>query len=386
MITTLNSLSELEQLWNEIFLNKTSKVSDISDNSVLSGVAYGVAKIAQKAQKDIAIIESHILPDSATGSDLDESATLFGIPSRKTATGSSTFVRIIADSGTQYLAVNNIFTSYNGIQFQLEEDVTVGDLGYAYAKVRSIETGVRTNVDPNTVISVTPEPTGHIGVTNEYKAEYGADEENDELFRQRIKKHLNILSRNTVEYITQVFRNINQDILRVFNLGLNETGQRVISIATVNGQALTQTELDDLLSETQSFFSLSDLSRFGKSVGIKLENVGYTLVDIDFRVQILDNYDTDSVRKQIQVNITKYLDFRNWKDGQKVEWDDLLQIVKDTEGVRYVPDNVFSPSIDIQVTPNTLPRIRGFIMRDLSGNIISDSQGVLAPVFYPVNG
>lgn len=386
MITTLNTLSELKQLANEIFLNKTDKVSDISDNSVLSATMYAIAKVAQKCQKDIAIVESHIFPDSATGENLDNSAVLFGIPERKTASGSSTYLRIAADQGTIYLASTHIFTNYNGIQFQLEEDVTIGTQGYAYAKVRSVDSGSKTNVDPNSVIVVSPEPVGHGAVTNEYRAEYGADAESDELFRQRIKKHLNILSRNTLDYFTEVFRGENQDILRLFNLGLNELGQRVLAIATVNGQDLSQTELDDLLSNTKDFFCLSDLSRFGESVGIKLQNVEYTLVDIDFRVQIMDNYNVDDVRKQIQVNITKYLDFRIWEDGQKVEWDNLLQIVKDTEGVRYVPDNVFIPNVDKQVTPNTLPRIRGFIMRDLSGNIISDSQGVLTPVFYPVNG
>lgn len=383
MITTLNTLSQLKQLYLEIFLNKTNRVSDVSDNSNLNANAYGVAKIAQKAQKDIAIAVSLIMPDSAVGMHLDNSATLFGVPARKGASASSTNLRVVASPNTQYLASTHVFSNYNGIQFRLEEDVTVGTDGIAYLPVRSVETGLTTNVDPISIIQVTPVPAGHINVINEYRAEGGLDAETDELFRQRIKRHLNILSRNTLAYLTQVFIAENSDVLRLFNLGLNEQGKRTIAIATVNGKNLTQTELDDLLENVTNFFGIDDVSKFGEAVGIRLQNIVYTLIDVDFRVQIEDNFNVDTVRKQIQTNISKYLDFRTWQQGRAVEWDDLLQIVKDTEGVRFVPDQFFTPNIDRQVPINTLPRVRGFIMRDLSGNIISDTQGVLTPVFYP---
>jgi hypothetical protein len=359
-------------------------VSDISDNSVVNATAFGVSKVAQKCLKDIAIVESHIFPDSAYGSYLDSSATLFGAPDRGTAQGSSTYVRIVANPGTQYLIGTHTFSNYNGIQFNLESNVTVGDFGYIYSKVRSIDTGAKTNVDPNSIISVFPEPSGHIGVTNEYMATGGQDAEDDELFRQRIKKHLNILSRNTLEYFTEVFRRYNSNILRLINIGNDENGKRVLSIVTQNGIDLNSTELSDLLENTKDYFCLTDLNQFGNTIGIELQNVEWYSVDLDFRVQIWGSYDIDEVRKNIQVNLTKYLDFRFWGRDQKVEWDNMLQIVKDTKGVRYVADAYFNPNIDLIVPINKLPRIRGFIMRDMSGNIIADSANTLLPVFYPI--
>jgi len=383
MITKVQTISQLKQLFLELFINKTDKISDISDNSVVNAVAYGVSKTAQKAIKDIAIVESHIFPDSAAGTYLDNSATLFGVPSRKEASGSSTYVRLVADSGTEYLASEQVFTNYNGIQFSLEEDVTIGDLGWGYGKVKSIDTGSRTNVDPNSIVTVSPEPTGHIGVTNEYRAIGGRDYEDDEMFRERIKKHLNILSKQTIAYFTEVFREINDDVLKVINMGNNELGQRVLSIVLQNGASLSESELDELLDEAKGYFSITDLNRYGNTIGIVLQNVEWEEIDMDFRVQILDSYDTDEVRKQIQINLTKYLDFRFWEDGQKVEWDDLLNIVKSVDGVRYVPDTYFSPNTDVAVQTLKLPRIRGFIMRDLDGNIIADNNNVLLPIFYP---
>ena len=385
MITKVQTIEQLKLLFLEVLLNKTDKLSDISDNSILNATAFGVSKVAQKCMKDIAIVESHIFPDSATGDYLDKSATLFGVPGRKSASGSSTYLRLVASPGTQYIAGTHTFSNYNGVQFELVENVLIDDFGWGYYPVRSISVGESANVEPNSIISVTPEPSGHIGCTNEYQAIGGSDEESDELFRLRIKKHLNILSKNTEEYLTEVFRIFNTDVLKVIGLGHNEEGKKEIAVVLQNGQLLSQTELDDLLVSVAPYLPITDVNRFGNSVGVEVVNAEWEYVDLDFRVQILSNYNTDDVRKQIQVNLTKNLDFRFWDHSKNVEWDDLLQIVKNTDGVRYVPDTYFSPRVGKSVPLYKLPRIRGFIMRDLNGNIISDNNNVLLPIFYPIN-
>lgn len=394
MLTKILSRAKLKQLWLELFLNKTDKATDVSDNSVTNAVAYGSAIVAQKCLKDIAIVESQIMPDSATGTDLDNSATLFGVPARKGALQSSTYLRIIAASGTFYDKTIVTFTNYNGIVFIPEYDLTMGTQGYDYLKVRSQDTGLKTNVDPNSIITINSAPTGHIAVTNEYMAVGGRDVESDEIFRQRIKKHNNILARYTLEYYNQIFQQFNDNVLRVLNLGNDDTtGNRVLAIVTQNGIDLSPSELDTLLESSKQYFSITDLNKFGDLIGITLQNAGWYYVGdplgdnsgtgIDFRVQLWDGFAPDDVRKNIQINISKYLDFRFWEYGQKIQWDDLLQIVKDTQGVRYVPDGFFNPASDETVSVNKLPRVKKFVMRDLTGNIIADSNGVLAPVFYP---
>jgi malate/lactate dehydrogenase len=103
MLTKILSRAKLKQPFLELFVNKTDKATDVSDNSVTNAVAYGVATVAQKCIKDIAIVESQIMPDSAVGTGLDNAATLFGVPARLGALQSSTSVKIIADSGTFYV-------------------------------------------------------------------------------------------------------------------------------------------------------------------------------------------------------------------------------------------------------------------------------------------
>ena len=50
MITKVTSIQSLKQMFIEILLNKTDKLTDISNESVLNGIAFGVGKIGQKCR------------------------------------------------------------------------------------------------------------------------------------------------------------------------------------------------------------------------------------------------------------------------------------------------------------------------------------------------
>jgi len=387
MITkTSATITNLKNLFIEMFLDKTAKVSNVADGSVVNATAFGVAKVAQKAMKDIAIKEAQIFPDTATGVYLDKAAALYGVSPRKGALGSSTYIRVSANPGTVY-DTSVTFVNKNGIRFQVDEALTVGESGYGYVKVRSINAGYSTNVPPNSITNVSPQPQGHIECTNEYYAIGGRDSEDDETFRIRIKNNLNILSKNTIEYWTQTFSNIDDRVLKVMSAGLDEKGIYNLYVVSQNGIFFTEEELDTLLESAQGYFGISELNIEGKVVGIGIKNIDWFYVGsergLDFRVQLQPDYDVSTVRQNIQVNLTKYLDFRFWTPGKIVEWDDLLDIVKKTDGVKYVPDEYFFPYYDQQVPANQLPRIRGFVMRDQDGNILYDSDSNLSPLFYP---
>lgn len=387
MITkTSATITNLKNLFIEMFLDKTAKVSNVADGSVVNATAFGVAKVAQKAMKDIAIKEAQIFPDTATGAYLDKAAALYGVSPRKGALGSSTYIRVSAGPGTVY-DTSVTFVNKNGIRFQVDEALTVGESGYGYVKVRSVNAGYSTNVPPNSITNVSPQPQGHIECTNEYYAIGGRDSEDDETFRIRIKNNLNILSKNTIEYWTQTLNNIDDRVLKVMTAGLDEKGIYNLYIVSQNGIFFTEEELDTLLESAQGYFGISELNIEGKAVGIGIKNIDWFYVGsergLDFRVQLQPDYGVATVRQNIQINLTKYLDFRFWTPGKIVEWDDLLDIVKKTDGVKYVPDEYFFPYYDQQVPANQLPRIRGFVMRDQDGNVLYDSDSNLSPLFYP---
>lgn len=383
MITKITSVEELKQIFLEIFLNKTDKVSDVSDESVLNGIAYGCGKLAQRTLTNQAIIEGHIFPDTAYGEYLDNLAAIRGVSPRFQASGSTTYIRVTAYEGTSYIAGTHQFVSTSGVVFNLDESVTVGVNGFAYAKVSSVQRGLFTNVDPLSINKVTPIPNGHIVCTNEYAATGGMDLETDDLFRQRIKTSINELSRTTMSYLEQVFMKINPKVLRLHKGGIDADGKLNLIVVSVNGQDFTQDEFNELISKSAEYLSLNEILSETNESTLKLNNVDWLTVDVEFRVDIDPSYDQESVRKQIQLQMNKLFDYRYWKYGDKVEWENLLFAAKNVDGVRYVPDVHFYPQADINVPKYRLPRIRSFIMRDLDGNIIEDNFGVMSDVFYP---
>lgn len=384
MITEILTIEELKAIWVEGVLNKTNKVTKISEGSVLNGFGYGSAKLGQKVLKEVAILEAHLFPDSAYSTYLDNQARLKGIAPRKEAIGSSTFVRVFGDPGTIYTTGVNTFTGKQGIIFDLDSTITIGTAGYAYAKISSQTTGVNTNVDPLTIDKVVPIPTGHNYCINEYQAIGGRDFEDDDLFRNRIKEEVNILARDTQSYLLSVLQYINPNILRVFNQGLNSTGDLQIGVATVNAALLSPTELNNLIVKGEKYFSLNELKPDGlTNYGIKFVNITYVPVDVSFRADVSAGFNPDNVRKEIQVAMSKRLDHRTWKTTDFVDWVDLLSTVRTTSGIERCMDNYFFPNVDLLIPKGQLPIIRGFEMLDFNGSIITDLSGVLNPIFYP---
>ena len=383
MITKIVPVSDLKQMFLEILLNKTDKVSDISDDSVLNGIAYGCAKVGQRLLVNQGIVEGHLFPDTAYGQYLDNIASIRGVSPRFGACGSTTYVRVIAEPGTSYIMGVQKFTSTSGVTFELEESKTVDKNGFAYIKVKSTQVGTSTNVDPVSINKVSPKPNGHISVTNEYAATGGMDAESDALFRQRIKNSVNALSRGTIAFIEQVFMKINPRVLRVFKGGITSNGKMNLIICSTNGASFSQNEFDLMISRSEEYLSLHDILREVNGYALNLVNVEWQYVDVSFRVELDPSYDVDVVRKNIQIQMNKLFDYRFWNQGDRIEWDDLLQVAKNTEGVRYIPDNYFYPQSDINVPSNKLPRIRGFIMYDLNGNIIESNNGLISDVYYP---
>lgn len=385
MRTRLTGREELKRIFVETFLNKTTKVTKVSDHSVMSGVGYGVATIASRALKDIALVESGLFPDLAVGSELDKIASNYGVAPRFGSSGSSTYIRIFADPGTFYEGGITIFNTSSGIEFLLNENVIVGDSGIAYALISSLSEGAETNVESGSINQLGTVPDGHQNVVNEYAAFGGRDSEDDDLFRQRIKEGSNLLAKGTISYIEQVFNKINNNVLRVFYQGNNDQGQTILSISTQNGVELNQAELDELLEQGEEFFSLTELRPVGtQNYGLVLRNIEYQPIDISFRVDLLQDFNPDLIRKEIQVGIQNLIDYRVWRPGiDKFEWDDALSVVKNTRGVRSAPDQFFFPRVDIKVDKNKLPRVRGFLMLDLEGSVIADIQGGFNPTFYP---
>lgn len=384
-IIRLTTEVELEALHTETLINTTSKVTKVSDQSVTRGLIRGNVRTAKKALKDIALAISHLFVDSAFGTALDEVADDHGVAPRFAAAQSSTFVRLVADAGTIYQQGINTVSDNKGNVFDLESDVTIGVKGYEYIKVRSQQSGASSNADPYTIINCAPEPAGHVGVINEYAATGGRDVEDDKVFKKRIKEGPDILARGTLDYLGQAFIKVNPNVLRVIYEGVNQQGKVVLAILTVNGIDLTNDELQAILEQAGHYLSLTELAPIGTtSYGVHLKNATYGFIDVDMRMELFVGASLDPVVKEIQQKYAKYVDFRFWNSSvDKVDWDTLLSIAKNTRSVKSVPDTHFTPGVDLSFPTNTFPRFRGFIVRDLAGTVLLNQSSTIDPVFYP---
>lgn len=383
MITKITTVEELKQIFTEILLNKTDKISDVSNESVLNGIAYGCAKLSQRMMVNQAVVESHIFPDTAYGIYLDNLAQIKGISPRNKACGSTAYIRIEGEPGTNYAKDVVTLSSSSGINFVLENDFTLNETGWGYAKVKSKQVGLTSNVDALTINTMNNSPKGHYACTNEYCAVGGMDNESDEIFRMRIKDSVNQLARNTLSYIEQVFMKINNRVLKVYKGGVDGNNKLNLIVVSVNGQDFSEEEFNELLSKSEEYLSLTEILQETTGFALKLKNVDWLPIDVDFRASIDASYDIDDIRKQMQIKISKLFDYRFWKYGDRVEWENMLYAVRSVDGVRYVPDNYFNPQADLNVVKYRLPRLRGFILRDLDGNIISDNYSILSAFNYP---
>ena len=382
LLTQIQTKDQLKALATEIFLNHTDKVTKIDPTSVLNGFLYTEAKMGQKALKEVALNESRIFPELSSGDYLDNSADIFGVPDRLSAASSSSFVKIIANEGTEYLSGVNKFVATSGIEFDLLESVTIDVNGIGYGKLRSVQTGMSSNVDAGTITTVTPLPTGHIACTNEFKAIGGRDVESDRSFKLRIKSHPNLIAQQTLDYLLEIIREADSNILRLFNLGINSEGKIEIALVRENGTTITSTEIQNIYNNIVPYLALSDIGRDGNVLGLTLSNIDWKYINFNFRVDIDSSFEVETVRRNIQTAISNYLDFRYWNDGDKVEWDDLLGIVKNVDGVNYVPDESFSPSTDVTLGVGELPRVRGFLMKNLEGATLFNNDSDTLAVFY----
>jgi len=382
MITDISSIETLKDAFEELFLATTNNVTKIAPGSVVNATAFGVGKVSQKILKDVAVLESNIFPESAFGTLLDDIARRNGIPDRFGASQSSTFVRVVGDVGTFYDKAIVTFTGKHGVVFELDNDVTIGALGFDYVKVRSTSLAESANVDPLTINQVLPAPPiGHDLVVNEFRATGGRDAEDDDTFRKRIEQGVNILATGTLAQIEQVFLKINNNVLRVYKGGVTTSGAFKLLVSSVNGIDFTTTEFDEMIEQSDEFLSLTE-----QSSGIVLENVTTFPLDISMRLELIAGADGDATRIAMQISMQKILDLRFYTFQDKIEWDDLLVVAKQAEGVKRILDNFFfvnGARVDIVPPDFTLPRIRSFTLFDVDGVIISDVTGILNPTFFP---
>ena len=385
METKIYTIPELKNMLIESIINKSNgKITKISDNSVVNGIAYGSAKIFQKGIKDSALLESEMFPEYAFGEYLDKIALRNGVAPRLANQKSTVYLRLVGAAGSVYNAINSTFISNTGISFKLFSNFTMPAVGFGYVLVQSVEFGDVANVPSFSINKVVNGPTGHEYVINEVAAWGGIDYESDESFKSRILQNFNNFAFDTLTKIKSVLSTLDQRVLDVKKGGVDSYGRTILDIVTVNGANLTTIELQTLLDKSKHFLSLSEqgiTSGLDSVPNVILRNITYQMIGIDCRIGFKGNINYSDFIKRIQIQISKYLDFRTW-NKPFVEWEELFYIIRNQPEVDSVPDQFFTPSEDIAIPSNALPRLQGLVIKDLEGKVIIDNDNNIVPVYY----
>jgi hypothetical protein len=377
------SFIDKQALFVEELLNNTNNITKISPNSVLFGFSAGTAKLMELLEKDISVFASRLNPHIATGQYLDECAKIKGVYQRLSATKSSTFVRINALPGTEYLKnTHTLVSSENSTTFSLNNNIIISESGYAYVGVTSVQTGSNVNVSAFSISKFNIQPSGHISVYNEVKASGGNDLETDDFFRNRILLSNNLHSVSNLELCNQIALLYNSNIYKIIKLGKTSIGQIQLGVVTKNNSLLSDEELLQLSLLISNRVSISDSFQSSYSSNIILKNVQKYPVDISFKCKISQDVKIKDIISNIQDEIMNYFSPLNFEGNKtKIEWDNLFDICKYVEGIDYIDDESFSPSSDINIGLNIYPVLRGFQILTLEGNIIFDSN-FISPVYY----
>lgn len=386
MKTKVSSITELKGIVTEFILNKTNKLSKLSVGSIFNAVAYGIAKIGQKALREIAIVESQLFPEYAVGNTLDIVAKRYGIFSRLGANQSSVYIYLYADPGTTYNKNSCSFTSNDGITFILNNDVTIDSNRYAYALATSVESGEKANVTPLSITSCINAPAGHKFCTNTFAAYGGRNIESDDEFRTRIENVINSISTKTLDYLAQVALNFNSNILKFVHLGTYQ-GKTKLGIYTQSGSALSDAELTNLAIQMREYLALSDISE-NLEQRVYFANVDYAPIDISLKISYMsDLYSIDDIYSAIQKKIISYIDYRYLNTENNISWINLYELIKNTEGiinVNYGDFLINGGQNDVVINKSLLPRFRQMLIYDLDGNSLLNT-GITSymPFIYP---
>lgn len=377
----LVKVKTIEQLKQEFFFslrnNCGDKITKITPLSVTNGFAFAISKIVQKLNKDAAMIEAKLFPETANSTVLDNIASREGVPGRRSSSGSSTVLLFFGALATVYPAGTQV-RSIGGVIFETLEELTLSFHRFGFVLAESTTVGSSVNVSPNTVTElVAAPPAGHTSVTNPFRAIGGRDQESDYDFRNRLLQAENIISKNTEAFYEALVYNVTEDILRVHSRGLKTFDDTFELIVVKNN--LADYDAGELAAIKNGILNSVPLSDYGDTK-ISVANIDWTYIDMYIPIRLISGYNLEDVAVQMQAELATFIDLSRWRFGEKVEWDDLLEVCKNTEGVQEIYDRDFLPRVDKTVGEHSLPRIRQFTIKDIPSD--TTFGNVFTPAFW----
>jgi len=389
MNTKPKTLEELkEECVAAIRSECSTKISTVLPNTVLDGVAWAVAKLAQHIITDTAYLETKFFPEYATGSLLNAHASRMGLEERRGMTNSSVILQFLCDPLYDALPTYPKGTKVKtakGLVYETIASVTVSEARrIAFVEARSQKTGPASAVGIGELTTmVDAPPYGHLSVTNVTMSIGGFTEEHDILYRQRILSARDLLSVNTSAFYEALIFLLHDNIIRVrFRTVDSRNSKYVINVLRNDGSYFTDVELNAIKTSILPYLPIHDID--GKNVLVNnFEFVNlYVFVSAQFDINR-----HEELQNELNRELNEYLDFRFWQEGQKVQWEELIELFRDIEGIIEVNESRVSPPNDIVLAYDQLPKVALCTLQyEIVGEVVDQTIYLKPPIVDITDG
>lgn len=304
---------------------------------IIGSVAYELANIEDTELTQIA--DRCFVSSAPTMEDLEKCGADYGIPPRK-AQASSVYLEI---TGEQFAVINqNVKAVFNNLIFTVQEYKKINSSGIAKVKAKCETKGVIGNVPANSITQFLTDYAGLKTVNNPEPAYDGFDDEDIEVYRQRI-----------LDYLAEDATNANEAQYEKWAREVTGVQKAVIKSAEVMGSgnvgvyisAIGTTVSEDLKKAVHDY--IDTIQPINATVIVN--SLTYLPINISATLVLKDGFDITDVKDEFSVALNQYLSTVD----NTVSYFRISELLFNCSGVEDVVEytlNGQSTSIDIQDT------------------------------------
>lgn len=370
---------ERSELQNRMIKNMRARTGEITyfGPGPVRSFLYAIAVELQHLYYRLFRVDLKQDPLKALGSDLDAIGVSRGL-ARLGASAASAVLEFTGTIGTTIpvgfqvrdaagvvyqttesgvIAANTLASSVNGLKKLVAQSVVTG--AASQSERGSLNSMVNAaNVTGGTLVSVT-NPGPSVG---------GADIESDDQYRSRIISYLSALNQGTRVFYEAQVRSIDPSVVRVYvSKGL---GAHTVNVYPVSRSGATYTS-PQLTAIAAGLGPVTPVQ-----VSVNVQNLSYTSIDIAFTGTVKNGFTATDVLNNVAYNISNFLDWSVWGFGTTVQWDDLLALASNSDGVDKISPGTFTPSMDTAVAVNSLPKLTSITFTDATSQAVSSFTAI----------
>jgi uncharacterized phage protein gp47/JayE len=368
--------NEIEQKMIRDIGTGTSDITDFNLSSIIRAIIRGIAWVGEALWYSLNRLKRQMFLATATETDLDALGAERGL-TRGAANSAGVVINFRDTTGASgsVIPIGTTIRSIEGIVYETQYEVTIGAAnpilgGSTYAPAYqnstyavAISTGSNTNVPALSITEITSTVPANIVCVNPYPAQYGRDEETDDEFRYRIAHNIDILDQGTqAAYEAQAqaepTAGIGDNILRTKAVRIG-AHQVKVYIVTKDAAGLSGPDLLTLAAYLADHQSIT--------TSVVCENIVFTPVTVSATISLEGATTLTEAYVAIADKLANYIDWENWDWGGDVDDTALLSVMRQADGVADIILSSFSPSDNVEVGNNSLPRLINLTIIDAGG-------------------